>query len=169
MSLFRQLRALILPISAIVLIPGGIAYVTQTAGWLEMHHPLRFAQYASAIVLGIVGLTLLFVTIRLFSRIGEGTLAPWDPTQRLVVQGPYCYTRNPMISGVFFVILAEAIATGSPALFCWAVAFWLLNTVYFVYSEEPGLERRFKESFRQYKANVPRWIPRWRPWHSPND
>jgi protein-S-isoprenylcysteine O-methyltransferase Ste14 len=33
-----------------------------------------------------------------------------------------------------------------------------------VYVEEPGLEKRFGESYREYKRNVPRWIPRWRPW-----
>jgi protein-S-isoprenylcysteine O-methyltransferase Ste14 len=31
-------------------------------------------------------------------------------------------------------------------------------------SEEPGLEKRFGDDYRRYKANVPRWIPRLRPW-----
>jgi protein-S-isoprenylcysteine O-methyltransferase Ste14 len=34
----------------------------------------------------------------------------------------------------------------------------------FVLVEEPGLERRFGDSYRAYKANVPRWIPRLTPW-----
>jgi protein-S-isoprenylcysteine O-methyltransferase Ste14 len=33
-----------------------------------------------------------------------------------------------------------------------------------VYVEEPGLERRFGDSYRQYKQHVPRWIPRWTAW-----
>ena len=39
-------------------------------------------------------------------------------------------------------------------------AFFLINTVYFMASEEPGLERRFGEDYRRYKAAVPRWRPR---------
>ncbi|SEM81385.1 methyltransferase [Lihuaxuella thermophila] len=49
------------------------------------------------------GLYLLVTTIRLFARKGEGTLAPWNPPQKLVVAGPYRYVRNPMYSGVLFI------------------------------------------------------------------
>ena len=33
--------------------------------------------------------------------------------------------------------------------------------------EEKGLEERFGEPYRLYKANVSRWIPRPRPWRRP--
>ena len=42
--------------------------------------------------------------------------------------------------------------------------FFIGNTIYFPLVEEPELERRFGESYRQYKASVPRWIPRWQAW-----
>jgi protein-S-isoprenylcysteine O-methyltransferase Ste14 len=60
-------------------------------------------------VLIFLGLGLMIATIRLFMRVGKGTLAPWNPTQRLVVQGVYRHVRNPMISGVFFTLLGEAV------------------------------------------------------------
>jgi protein-S-isoprenylcysteine O-methyltransferase Ste14 len=53
------------------------------------------------------GLALWLWTLRLFIRIGEGTLAPWDPTRRLVVEGPYRRVRNPMITAVLAVLLGE--------------------------------------------------------------
>jgi protein-S-isoprenylcysteine O-methyltransferase Ste14 len=31
-----------------------------------------------------------------------------------------------------------------------------------VYVEEPGLEKRFGESYLQYKRSVNRWLPRFR-------
>jgi protein-S-isoprenylcysteine O-methyltransferase Ste14 len=58
------------------------------------------------------GLAMLVWTVSLFVRVGRGTLAPWDPTRRLVVAGPYTRVRNPMITGVFGVIAGEAIALG---------------------------------------------------------
>ena len=44
------------------------------------------------------GLMLFSWCVKLFAQIGQGTLAPWDPTRKLVAVGPYRYVRNPMIS-----------------------------------------------------------------------
>src|SRR5437879_1577441 len=65
------------------------------------------------------GLTLMVRTISLLATVGKGTLAPWDPTRRLVVRGPYRRVRNPMISGVMAVLLGEAALLGSPSLLLW--------------------------------------------------
>jgi protein-S-isoprenylcysteine O-methyltransferase Ste14 len=47
-----------------------------------------------ALLMG-TGLYYLSITILLFINIGRGTLAPWSPTRKLVVIGPYRYVRNP--------------------------------------------------------------------------
>jgi hypothetical protein len=39
-----------------------------------------------------------------------------------------------------------------------------VNAIYFPLFEEPGLRRRFGEDYERYRGNVPRWIPRFRPW-----
>jgi len=54
----------------------------------------------------------------------------------------------------------QALFWGSWIMGLWAGFFILVNHLYFVLSEEPGLERRFGESYRVYKAGVPRWLPR---------
>jgi protein-S-isoprenylcysteine O-methyltransferase Ste14 len=91
---------------------------------------------------------------------GKGTLAPWNPTQNLVIEGPYKYVRNPMISGVFFILISEALFFSSANILLWAVLFFLINTVYFILKEEPDLEKRFGDAYRQYKKDVPRWLPK---------
>jgi protein-S-isoprenylcysteine O-methyltransferase Ste14 len=68
-----------------------------------------------------------------------------------------------MISGVLFVLLGEALVFRSAPILAWCAFFFLGNTLYFVVSEEPGLERRFGEDYRRYKREVPRWLPRLRP------
>lgn len=110
------------------------------------------------------GLALMAATIVLFARVGEGTLAPWDPTRKFVARGPYRYVRNPMISGVLAVLLGESLLTRSVFLFVWFVLFAAGNFLYIPHSEEPGLLRRFGEEYRAYLENVPRWIPRRTPW-----
>ena len=116
------------------------------------------------VILICLGLVLMVATIRLFVTVGKGTLAPWNPTQRLVVQGVYRHVRNPMISGVFPVLLGEAIIAASLPLLCWFIVFGIVNAVYIPLAEEPGLVKRLGEVYLAYKQNVPRWIPRLRPW-----
>jgi protein-S-isoprenylcysteine O-methyltransferase Ste14 len=111
-----------------------------------------------------IGLLLVVSTIRLFATVGRGTLAPWDPTTRLVVRGPYRYVRNPMISGVLFVLLGEAALFASPALLVWFGLVLAVNAAYMPLVEEPGLARRFGDEYERYRSHVPRWIPRLRPW-----
>ena len=114
--------------------------------------------------LTILGLYTLSKTILYFARIGKGTLAPWAPTQQLVVEGVYRYVRNPMILGVVLTLLGEAFIFGSILLFMCFGLFWIVNHLWFVFWEEPDLERRFGSKYQHYKANVPRWIPRRHPW-----
>ena len=155
----------ILPGTGLFLIPGAILWISAggPASWAlaEPEEP----RFWFAILIAAPGILLAGWTTRLFVDRGEGTPAPWDPPTKLVVAGPYRHVRNPMIAGVLLMLTAESLLFGSWPLFVWVVVFFLLNTVYFSRVEEPGLERRFGEDYRRYMANVPRWIPRWRPWN----
>lgn len=111
------------------------------------------------------GLSLMFRTISLFAAIGRGTLAPWDPTSKLVVLGPYRHVRNPMISGVMMVMLGETAILGSLPMLGWFAIFSTLNLVFIPTIEEPRLTRQFGDEYATYRQNVPRWIPRLRPWN----
>jgi protein-S-isoprenylcysteine O-methyltransferase Ste14 len=157
---------------AIVLLPGTVAVgvpavVLLGSGEDEIVFGLDGALHvllgAVGVILFAAGLALWLWTVVLLARIGKGTLAPWDPTQRLVVAGPYRHVRNPMISGVLLVLLGEAIVFGSYWLLGWAALFLLLNTLWFGAFEEPDLERRFGSAYTAYRDAVPRWLPRRRP------
>lgn len=110
------------------------------------------------------GLALASWCVLLFARVGQGTLAPWDPTRRLVAIGPYRYMRNPMITGVALLLAGQALWAGSWKLATWLLLFVAINHVYFLAVEEPGLEARFGQAYLDYAAHVPRWIPRRTPW-----
>ena len=111
-----------------------------------------------------MGLLLFISTIQLFIKEGEGTLAPWAPTQKLVIKGPYRFVRNPMISGVLFILLGEAFVFHATYVFYWFVTFFILNHMWFILGEEPGLIKRFGDEYMAYKKAVPRWFPRFTPW-----
>ena len=115
-------------------------------------------------ILMACGVSLVAYTVFLFNLVGKGTLAPWSPKERLVVQGPYRYCRNPMITGVLFILIGEALIFNSISILLWSVLFFSINTLYFILIEEPGLAKRFGENYRNYREHVPRWIPNIRPY-----
>jgi protein-S-isoprenylcysteine O-methyltransferase Ste14 len=163
MTLLRHLLSiLLLPTMVAVVVPRWI--LTRYAA-VDSHWPPMLATAvvrALGVVVTMAGVALVIWCITLFARVGKGTLAPWDPTSRLVAVGPYQYTRNPMITGVAITLVGEALVTGSRLIGLWALAFITLNHLYFLVSEEPGMARRFGESYAEYKRTVPRWLPRLR-------
>lgn len=169
MSILSHLLAiLLLPGTATIIVP--IILLNQTGiaiGW-SLPPPLSFVPPALGIVAIGIGLTLMVKTIALFATVGKGTLAPWTPPQKLVVRGIYRHVRNPMITGVFCVLLGESNLFGTASLLYWFAVFVLLNAVYIPLVEEPGLARRFGEDYARYKINVPRWIPRVKAWDDAN-
>jgi protein-S-isoprenylcysteine O-methyltransferase Ste14 len=161
--LVRHLFAIaVLPFTVAVVIPVWIARrnaISLNAASAASEWMLQVAGIC-ALVLGGV---LFVASLRRFATEGGGTLAPWDPPQRLVVRGPYRYVRNPMISGVIFVLLGEGLVLLSRPHVTWALIFFAINCVYIPLLEEPMLTARFGDDYRTYCRHVPRLIPRLRP------
>jgi protein-S-isoprenylcysteine O-methyltransferase Ste14 len=162
--LVANLRSFILPLTAAGIVP---AVLLARIGWAQAIAGVRPAPAVAGALVAAAGLAMLVWTVTLFIRVGRGTLAPWDPTRRLVVRGPYAHVRNPMISGVLALLIGEAVAFGAWQLWTWAGLFLAINHGYFVLSEEPGLVRRFGDEYEEYRRHVPRWIPRRTPWRPP--
>lgn len=154
----------LLPGNALVIIPMIVLWTTKhTAYSYRISTPAELSFWI-AIVLVLPGIMLSISTARLFLKYGDGTPAPWDPPKKLVIRGPYRYVRNPMISGVLFILTAESIYFHSLPLLAWMGVFLTGNIIYFPLVEEKGLVKRFGEDYKEYKLNVPRWLPRFTPW-----
>jgi protein-S-isoprenylcysteine O-methyltransferase Ste14 len=152
----------ILPVTMTVLIP---LWVIRGNAFRPPATVLEVLSVVTGALLFCAGFLLFAATVFLFATRGRGTLAPWDPPSRLVVAGPYRFVRNSMIVGVIFIIAAESLIFRSVALAEWAAVFLLINAIYFPLLEEPQLEKRFGEEYREYKRHVGRFIPRIRPWN----
>jgi protein-S-isoprenylcysteine O-methyltransferase Ste14 len=156
---------------AIAALPGMVAVVVPL--WLARENHLVLAAPAdlttailqvAGIGLVVIGLVLFTASLYYFASRGRGTLAPWDPPRRFVIDGPYRFVRNPMISGVIFILLGEAAVMRSPPHVAWAGLVILINVLYIPILEEPMLAERFGESYQQYKRGVRRFLPRLSPW-----
>ena len=166
--LLRHLAAiLMLPFVVTIIVPVLLVKGHPIDLWWGEGYPLSLLPLLIGLAFFTSGLWLVIVTVRLFVMVGKGTLAPWDPTQQLVVAGIYRYVRNPMISGVIAILLGEALFLRSLPLLLWALFVIIVNLIYIPLIEEPGLVDRFGASYAEYAANVPRWLPRRTPWTPP--
>jgi protein-S-isoprenylcysteine O-methyltransferase Ste14 len=164
----RLVRAiLILPGTVLVVVPALILWLSRGTALEARLAGIEDPRFWIGVLLFFVGLVLAILTCRLIVTVGEGTPAPWDPPNKLVVRGPYRHVRNPMITSVLLMRAGEAVLLRTWALAGWLSVFFLANAIYFPLVEEKELERRFGDQYRVYKDNVPRWVPRLRPWHQP--
>lgn len=156
---------------AIALLPFTVTVVVPV--WIARAYGVVPAQGSSSAeiavqLLGLIvfaaGLVLFAASLQRFATEGKGTLAPWDPPRELVVRGPYRYVRNPMISGVIFILAGEALTLRSLPHGVWAAAFVIINAIFIPLLEEPQLEQRFGTPYREYCRHVRRFFPRLTPW-----
>ena len=73
--------------------------------------------------------------------------------------GPFRYVRNPMSLGAVTLMMGLGLYEESISVLLLALLLFLFLHLVVIYVEEPGLERRFGESYRQYRQSVNRWLP----------
>ncbi len=154
---------IVLPGNVLVFIPAAILWISGRLGYFPKFATADKFLFWVALLAASIGLCLSIWTVTLFMKVGKGTPAPWNPPKKLVIRGPYCYVRNPMIISVLFMLLAEALLFHSWPIAAWLMVFFIGNSIYFPLVEEKSLEKRFGDDYREYKAHVRRWIPRLRP------
>jgi protein-S-isoprenylcysteine O-methyltransferase Ste14 len=128
---------------------------------LELAFPIDRPSAAIAIAGAAVGVALWLwldgvATMRF--RAARTSMIPMRPSTALVTSGPYRFTRNPMYLGMAFLYAGAALGFGV----IWALA--VLPAVILavdrlvIAREEPYLEERFGEPYREYKRRVRRWL-----------
>jgi len=91
----------------------------------------------------------------------KGTPVPINPPPKLVTDGPYAYSRNPMMTGLFMIMAGIGILFGSITLtFIMTPLFVFISILEFKYIEEPELMKRFGKEYSGYKERTPIIIPK---------
>lgn len=146
----------------ILLFPGTVVgYIPyRLLGSVDVGSPDAWAspQYAATALL-VIGVSILGKSIWSFARVGRGTLAPFDETDRLIVVGLYRYVRNPMYVGVMFILLAESWFFSSTTLLLYTGTCFAVANVLVIGYEENRLRYKYGDEFRRYCEHVGRWIP----------
>jgi protein-S-isoprenylcysteine O-methyltransferase Ste14 len=90
----------------------------------------------------------------------RGTPVPLSPPPKLVDTGPYVYSRNPMLSGVFLMLFGIGFLFQLLSLvIIYTPLFMLITFLEFKMIEEPELEKRIGASYVEYRKKVPLFFP----------
>jgi protein-S-isoprenylcysteine O-methyltransferase Ste14 len=143
------------------LIPWSISHWEFQPPFLDLQ-----ATRAVGMLLIAAGLPGLIDSFARFALQGLGTPAPIAPPENLVVTGLYRYVRNPMYVAVVAVILGQGMLFGDWRLMTYGGLLWLSFHGFVLAYEEPVLAGSFGAQYENFRANVPRWIPRLSPWRA---
>ena len=124
--------------------------------------PTPLVAIISAILM-IVGLALSIWSIVHMKKVGEGN--PFDAynhevaprTKHLMTDGPYRFSRNPMLLGIYIYDIGVMLWL----LSWWPLLVFAVEVIFLtvqVRSEEKRLEKDFGDEYRTYKQQVPRYL-----------
>jgi len=139
--------------------------IFNSSGWsvlLNLHPTPRQVIIQILLLLAVPGVS----AVQEFAQRGHGTPIPYDPPQLLVTSGIYRYCANPMQFSCAIVMLSWAFVLQS----FWLVVASIVSIIYSVglatWDEHTDLALRFGTPWKLYRAAVPAWRLRWRPYHA---
>ena len=106
-----------------------------------------------------LALLLIGWSVQNFLKV-KGTPVPFNPPPQLVTSGPYAYTRNPMLTGVFALLFGFGVLFGSVSLLVvFTPLFILINVWELKAIEEPELLKRLGQDYSEYRKSTPMFFP----------
>jgi len=114
----------------------------------------------------IIGLLMIFFGefMRLWgvSYAGAATRTRQAGAPELVSNGPFAYVRNPLYIGNIFIYVGAIVLSGVwfPYLALVVFLFFYFQYTFIISHEEETLEELFKDSYAEYKKEVPRFFPK---------
>jgi protein-S-isoprenylcysteine O-methyltransferase Ste14 len=128
---------------------------------------LHLPKFYYGLINSLIGLLFILIgwlfanwTVKVQFSLGKGTPIPLMATQKLIVQGPYIYCRNPMTLGTTLFYLGVAIWLGSFSAVGLNLVYPVGISIYIKLIEERELEERFGSEYFEYKKRTPFLIPR---------
>ncbi len=157
---FNSLKTLLFG-SAFILLWGWIASLVK---YFDKFFGLELPRWFifPGILLMITGGSLAFITALSFVIFGKGTPAPFDAPKEFVSVGPYKYVRNPMYTGGVALFEGFAFVNLSLSMIIFPFLWLLIVHLFVVHFEEVQLEKKFGNTYNDYKNRVNRWLPRFR-------
>jgi len=109
------------------------------------------------LVFVLLGLYLLLRGSSLFKSL-ETNIKPFKKPDKLVTEGPYQYSRNPMYLGFVALLFGLCFLLGAASPFIMVLFFFLVVNLWYIPHEERMCEEEFGDDYREYMQKVRRWV-----------
>jgi len=149
----RQLQILLPPVYLLLslLLMGLLHYFLPLVTLVSA--PFTYAGY----ILLVSGLAIILVCAIMFKR-AKTAIIPFEKSSKLVSEGIYRYSRNPIYAGMLIILTGVATILGSLSTFLVIPVFLLIIQQGYIKHEERFLEKTFGDDYLEYKARVRRWL-----------
>jgi len=147
----RQLHSRIFAVLAV-----GLVLVSQPMmhpGW-QIRHLMTWGGYFLVMVGG-------------FGRVYCSAFIGGRKNDEVVRLGPFSVVRNPLYVCSFLAVVGIGLESGMVTLLGLLAGAFALYYPLVVAREEAFLTERFGDAYKEYKREVPRWIPKWKLWNEP--
>jgi len=154
----------------IILIPYGIFYLSST-NYNIFGISIILSKSISIIISSLLFTSgIVFVIWSNIFLLQKGKGGPTDifgvtispRTNKLVITGPYRFSRNPMVFGTFSTYFSIAVYFNSLGALLILIVFLMLVITYLKLTEEKRLLNDFGDEYTEYKKNTSMIIPL--PW-----
>ncbi|MBI4490561.1 MAG: isoprenylcysteine carboxylmethyltransferase family protein [Deltaproteobacteria bacterium] len=126
--------------------------------WLSpIWETLKFSFPLAGVGIGSLGFAIMMWGWWLF-RQHKVAICPTAHTDKLIFDGPYRFTRNPMYLGMVAMLLGVAIFVGTLPFFLGVVIYFVILNRVFVPFEEQKLESTFGSEYLEYRRQIRRWF-----------
>ena len=112
----------------------------------------------------LLGLILFFGSIVLIMwsakelKNNDTTILPDGEPEKIVITGPFKYTRNPIYLGMTGILFASAMLMQSLSALLMPVLFLLIIENTWIPHEESKLEKKFEDDWKSYANSTRRWL-----------
>ena len=119
---------------------------------------IKYSSYIGILLL-VLGFAILISAVRLFRK-DKTTVNPLSPEQatKLVMDGIFKYSRNPMYLGMVFILSSMAVFFNLIGGIILIALFCVYITKFQIIPEERAMSNLFSQDFNKYKQATRRWI-----------
>jgi protein-S-isoprenylcysteine O-methyltransferase Ste14 len=151
-----DLKLKIPPAIVTIVIAGAMWWIAQnfSYNWATFDSILRI----EIIFLGIGGILGLAGLIQFYRSSTSIDPHKPDKTSKLVTDGIYSISRNPMYLGLLFILIGYGFYLANLFTFLLLPLFVIYMNRYQIIPEEEIMERKFGDEYLRYKSEVRRWL-----------
>lgn len=147
-----------------IIAPAPVIFLFTVIAGFILQYFMPIYVFAASILISVLSAILFIAGILIAGwalqtmRTANVSPNPYTPTARLIIAGPYQYSRNPMYLSITLVYLAIALLLNSLWFFVLLIPMILLVWWGIIQREEIFLEAYFGEQYKNYKKKVRCWL-----------